>query len=93
MACRILVPTPGIEPWPPAVEAESSNHWATREFLHVMSVKQRPGQLSRHQRSELCPRVSTRQWKHHSTISPELKKKKKSRKNSVKQLSFNQKIN
>ena len=94
VACRILVPRPGMEPWSPAVEAQSPNHWTTREFLHVLSVKQRPGQLSRQQRSELCPRLSTRQWKHHATISLELKKKKKKgRKNSVKQLSFNQKIN
>ena len=26
-ACRILVPQPGIEPMPPAVEAQSPNHW------------------------------------------------------------------
>ena len=30
-ACRILVPQPGIEPVPPAVEAWSPNHWTTRE--------------------------------------------------------------
>ena len=30
-ACRILVPWPGIEPVPPAVEAWSLNHWASRE--------------------------------------------------------------
>ena len=32
MACRILVPLPGIKPGPPAVEAQSPNHWTTREF-------------------------------------------------------------
>ena len=31
-ACRILVPQPGIEPVPLAVEARSLNHWTTREF-------------------------------------------------------------
>ena len=31
-ACRILVPRPGIEPGPPAVEAPSPNHWTAREF-------------------------------------------------------------
>ena len=31
MACRILVPRPGIEPMPPAVEAQSPNHWTARE--------------------------------------------------------------
>ena len=30
-ACRILVPKPGIEPLPPAVEAQSLNHWIIRE--------------------------------------------------------------
>ena len=30
-ACRILVPQPGIEPVPPAVEARSLNHWTARE--------------------------------------------------------------
>ena len=28
---RILVPWPGIEPMPPALEAENLNHWTTRE--------------------------------------------------------------
>ena len=27
VACRILVPRPGIEPSPPVVEARSLNHW------------------------------------------------------------------
>ena len=30
-ACRILVPQPGIEPVPPALEMQSLNHWTTRE--------------------------------------------------------------
>ena len=30
-ACGILVPRPGIEPVPPAVETQSLNHWTTRE--------------------------------------------------------------
>ena len=33
MACGILVPWPGINPVPPAVESWSPNHWTTREFL------------------------------------------------------------
>ena len=32
VACRILVPQPGTEPVPPAVEAQSLNQWTTREF-------------------------------------------------------------
>ena len=31
MSCRTLVPQPGIEPVPPAVEAWSSDHWTTRQ--------------------------------------------------------------
>ena len=30
-ACGILVPRPGIEPAPPALEAWSLNHWTARE--------------------------------------------------------------
>ena len=33
MACGTLVPPPGIEPVPLAVEAWSPNHWTTRELL------------------------------------------------------------
>ena len=32
VACRILVPQPGIEPRPSAVKAQSPNHWTAREF-------------------------------------------------------------
>ena len=35
MACGILVPQPGIESMPPAVEAQSLNHWTTREVLQM----------------------------------------------------------
>ena len=31
VACRILIPLPGIKPVPSAVEAWSLNHWTTRE--------------------------------------------------------------
>ena len=36
-ACGILVPQPGIEPVPPAVEARSLNHWTTlaTDLIHV----------------------------------------------------------
>ena len=33
IACRILVPQLGIKPVPHAVEAQSLNHWTTREPL------------------------------------------------------------
>ena len=32
VACQILVLPPGIKPGPPAVEAQSPNHWTAREF-------------------------------------------------------------
>ena len=31
MACRILVPQPGIEPAPLALEAQGLEHWTTKE--------------------------------------------------------------
>ena len=34
-ASRILVPQPGMEPLPPAVEAQSLNHWMDREVHHL----------------------------------------------------------
>ena len=39
MACRILVPQPGIEPRPLAVRACSPNHWTTREFPWKVFLK------------------------------------------------------
>ena len=34
-ACGILVPQPGIEPVPPAVEAQSLNYGTTRQVPHL----------------------------------------------------------
>ena len=31
MACEVLVPPPGVEPAPPALAAQSLNHWTSRE--------------------------------------------------------------
>ena len=31
MTCGVLVPWPGIEPAPSALEVQSLNHWTTRE--------------------------------------------------------------
>ena len=33
VACGILVPQPGAEPMSPTVEAQSHNHWTTREVM------------------------------------------------------------
>ena len=43
MACGIVVPRPGIEPTPLAVEAQSLNHWTAREVpdlhsFYLMSI-------------------------------------------------------
>ena len=60
MACGILVPQPGIEPTPLAVEAWSLNHWTAREvpflnwggfladfrrFLYILSILYQIGDL------------------------------------------------
>ena len=42
-ACRILVPRPGTEPVPPAVEAQSLNHWTTREVPSRVLTTGPPG--------------------------------------------------
>ena len=39
MACRILVPQPGIEPVPPTVEARSPNTGMPRNFLNVIIIQ------------------------------------------------------
>ena len=36
MAYRILVPQPETELMPPETEAQSPNHWTTREFLALI---------------------------------------------------------
>ena len=42
VACGIIVPRPGIEPVPPAVEARSLNHWTTGEVPYVYNLKKLP---------------------------------------------------
>ena len=44
MACRILVPQPGVEPTLPSVEVGIPNHWTARQFLRVFSVEMSLGQ-------------------------------------------------
>ena len=39
MACGILVPWQWIEPKPSALEAQSLNHWITKEVLeHILTT-------------------------------------------------------
>ena len=40
MACGILVPGPGMEPTPPALEAWGINHWLTRKSNKMIILKQ-----------------------------------------------------
>ena len=50
MACGILVPRSGIEPWPLAVEGRILNHWTTKEFsthFLMLRVIMLPKQLQR----------------------------------------------
>ena len=56
VACRILFPWPGIEPGARAVRALSSNHWTSREFLHLQCFFTWPTSrwLSRTRRSAQC---------------------------------------
>ena len=46
MACGILVPGPGIEPWSSTVKAPSLNHWVAKEFpiLVFKLFRSRPNQ-------------------------------------------------
>ena len=39
VACRTLVPKPGIEPMPSVVKVMSLNHWTTREVTRVIFRK------------------------------------------------------
>ena len=39
VACGILVPRPGIEAVPPALGAQSLNHWTPREVLSCFILK------------------------------------------------------
>ena len=39
-ACGVLVPWPGIEPVPPAVEVRNPNHWTAREFPVILVLNQ-----------------------------------------------------
>ena len=58
LACRILVPWPGIEPSPPVVEAQSLKHWTIRE-VPTGSCFRQDGQRS----SRLYVHIWTRIWK------------------------------
>ena len=42
VACGILVPQLGIEPKPPALEAQSPNHWTIREVPLLKMIKEAP---------------------------------------------------
>ena len=43
---RDLVPGPGMEPGPPALEVRSLNHWTTREVPYLLFPLMKIGELS-----------------------------------------------
>ena len=43
VACRILVPRPGIKPLPPLLEDQSLNHWTAREVPFCLFFSPDPG--------------------------------------------------
>ena len=40
IACRVLVPQPGIEPTPLAVEVKNLNHWTSREVPNSILIQE-----------------------------------------------------
>ena len=40
--CVILIPQPGIEPMPPALEAESLDHWTKGMTLNLFHKEKNP---------------------------------------------------
>ena len=54
-ACRILVPRPGIEPTPPAVEAQSLKHRTAREILWLLTLNKKYKQQTREDSVTLLP--------------------------------------
>ena len=65
VACRILVPGPGMEPKPPAVGTQSLNPWTAREAPSCAYFNP-----TLHLESEVLPRVRIRT--HHANHTPEL---------------------
>ena len=41
MACGILVLQPRVKPTPPAMEAQSLNHWTTREAPKIIFLRRK----------------------------------------------------
>ena len=55
VACRILVPSPGTEPMPPAMEAWSLTYWTAKEvlgsiFLNMVSARVSSREMERSKR-------------------------------------------
>ena len=65
MLCRTLVPHPGIEPTPPAVEAQSPNHWTTREFpvslfqRWPLLINESQSTVKKKKKKKICLRASS----------------------------------
>ena len=59
-AFRILVPWPGIKPLPPALRAQSLNHWTAREVSHGLEFQRWPFHIAG--TLKLCPVKALPMW-------------------------------
>ena len=64
MASGILVPRPGIEPAPSAVEAQTLNQWTAREVPHVLLFPNRYPSHYMRSVSSMSPVISTTRHLH-----------------------------
>ena len=79
-ACTILSSPPGIEPVPPAIEAESPNHWAIREVPGAAVLNAGSASWTTQNRALIL-----RQWFHYKVSSSgELEEATESVQNSLK---------
>ena len=59
-AFRVLVPWPGIKPLPPALRAQSLNHWTAREVSNGLEFQRWPFHISG--TLKLCPVKAFPMW-------------------------------
>ena len=61
-ACGILVPWPGIEPVPPALEVQSLNHWTTREVPGHSLLKNKKQKTQQQPMKIICLSKLKKMW-------------------------------
>ena len=54
-ACGVLVPRPGIEPAPTALEAQNLNHWTAREVPWILGSFDTQDSRDTGHRAWMCP--------------------------------------